>query len=477
MKNLIEEIQKIKKMMGIISEDNNSHNNLITESNTVEMSKPKGSDKLEWPKCSEGQYWDIVKKKCVDYGFSEDLTPKIYKDTYSGIDDTFKQQQKLFYQELNDKKNSDRIKIAPLLEQAKDWWRKWLNDPITISKHQKQFNLTDEQTKEKFKNYLKVIDNIELVVMNRYGDNRNDYAFILNAYIDSNFNDSSLGHIFDKEYDVLIQNGSNEIAAWLGSLVSTASGGNNINDCRVFVPSPLIGKISNYEQTFAHEIQHMLENRVGLLTSKDIMTKSFPKPIEGGISIDDIKKSTNVLSDISDSDVENKEIKTSEESKLDLNKGIKDLMTLTHSTYNREEVTISESRAKNMLTQLLSHMSVNDKKDYDCDHGEKTANLTELRSELRLNPGETLPWNKVVLSYWNKGSVGTGGKYIKTLPVYRILACWTWNNFTPDLKTLFENLDNFVMNDEKNTISPTKPFNDKDLDLAHTIKKFNKMIK
>jgi hypothetical protein len=394
------------------------------------------------------------------------------------MDEYFAKQKELFLNKINDTKQKDKTALDPLLKMAKDWWRKWLNDPITISKHQKQFNLTDAQTKDKFKNYLKVIDNIELVVINRYGDNKDDYAFITDAYIDSNLSDSSLGHIFDKEYDALIQNGSNEIAAWLGSLVSTASGGNNINDCRVFVPSPLMGEIAYYETTFTHEIQHLLENRVGPLTSKDIISKSFPKPIEGGVSMDDIKKSTNALYGVSDSDVENKKINTSEGLKLDLNKGIKDLMKLTFFTLEGEETTIPKERAEVMLANLLSHISVNDDKDYDCDHEEKTANLTELRNQLRLTPGETLNWNNIVLSYWNEGWVrgpnNKSGRYIKILPVYRMLACWTWNNFTPDLKTLFENLDNFAMSKENKGTTPTSSLNDKNLELSHFIRKNNK---
>jgi len=479
MKNLIEEIQKIKKMMGIINEDSNSHNNLITESNAIEMLKPTGSDKLEWPKCKEGQYWDIVKKKCVDYGFSEDLmtTPKIYKDTYSGIDDTFKQQQKLFYQELNDKKNSDRIKIAPLLEQAKDWWRKWLNDPITKEKHMEMFGLSMSEVETKFKNYLKVIDNVELVMIDRYGRRKSVFAFVSDAYIDSDLSHSSLGHIFDKEYDVLIQNGSNEITAWLGSLVSTVSGGNEINDCRLFVPSPLLGELQYYEQTFAHEIQHLLENRVGLLTSTEVISKSFPpKKVENDkIGLEDLKKSVEVLNNYRDkeSDGESVDLGTPEELKLDLDKGINDLSSISHPKYGK----ISENRSKNKIKYLIDNLILNSKNlGYNCDHSEKTANLTEIRSKLNLKPGEKMDWVGVLFSYWNEGWVNRE-QQIDTLPVYRTLACWILNNFSPDLKTLFENLDNFAMNDEKNTISPTKPFNDKDLDLAHTIKKFNKMIK
>ena len=477
MKNLIEEIQKIKKMMGIINEDGNSHNNLITESNAIEMSKPTGSDKLEWPECPEGQYWDIVKKKCVNYGFSEEETPKNYKDTYSGIDDSFKQQKKLFYQELNDTRNSDRAKITPLLEKAKTWWRNWLNDPKTKSKHMEMFGISIPEVETKFKNYLKVIDNVELVMLNRYGSNANDFAFVSDAYVDSNLEDSNLGHIFDKEYDVLIQNGSNEITAWLGALGSTVSGGNDINDCRVFVPSPLIGGLSYYEQTFAHEIQHLLEDRVGLLTSTEVISKSFPlkKEENGKIGLEDLKKSVEVLNNYRDSESDGgfDDLSMLEELKLDLDKGIKDLSSISHPKYGKQ----GEKRSKSKIKNLIDNLILNSKNlGYNCAHSEKTANLTEIRNKLNLKPGEKMDWVGVLFSYWNEGWVNKE-QQIDTLPVYRTLACWILNNFSPDLKTLFENLDNFAMNDEKNTISPTEPFNGKDLDLAHTIKKFNKMIK
>jgi hypothetical protein len=441
------------------------------------MLKPTGSDKLEWPKCKEGQYWDIVKKKCVDYGFSEDETPKNYKDTYSGIDDSFEQQQKLFYQELNDKKNSDRVKITPLLERAKTWWRKWLSDPKTKEKHMEMFGLSMSEVETKFKNYLKVIDNVELVMIDRYGRRKSVFAFVSDAYIDSDLSYSSLGHIFDKEYDVLIQNGSNEITAWLGSLVSTVSGGNEINDCRLFVPSPLLGELQYYEQTFAHEIQHLLENRVGLLTSTEVVSKSFPSKKEGNdkIGLEDLKQSFEVLNNYKDkeSDEESVNLEIPEELKLDLDKGIKDLSSIYKPKYGK----ISEKKSKERIKDLIDMLILNSNNlTYNCDYSEKTANLTEIRNKLNLKPGEKMDWIGVLFSYWNEGWVNEK-QQIETLPVYRTLACWILNNFSPDLKTLFENLDNFVMNNEKNMVNPTNPNNDKNLDLAHTIKKFNKMIK
>ena len=460
MKSLQEEIKRIKEMMGIITETNVYQSNLITESTgTVEMTKPSG-DKLEWPKCPEGEYWDVIEKKCVHlydkfHGFDEDEIPKTYKDTHGDMDDFFAQQKKSSYQKL--KTDSDRVKITPLLEKAKNWWRKWLNDPKTKSKHMEMFGLSAPQVETKFKNYLKVIDNIELVMLNRYSSNKNIYGFVSDAYVDSNLSNSSLGHIIDKEYDVLIQNGSNEITAWLGALVSTVSGGNDINDCRVFVPSPLIGGLSYYEQTFAHEIQHLLENRVGPLTSTEVISKSFPKKEENGkVELQDLEMSVEVLknSKLDDIDNETVDLEIPNELKMDLIKGIKDLSSIHKPPYGK----ISENTAKDRIKGLIDSLILNSKNlSYNCDHSEKTANLTEIRNKLNLQPGEKMDWVGVLFSYWNKGWVNEE-QQIDTLPVYRTLSCWVLNNFTPDLKTLFENLDNFVMND-KNEITKDKDYN------------------
>ena len=475
MKNLQEEIKRMRQMMGIISESNVYHNNLITESNAIEMSKPSG-DKLEWP-CPENQYWDVHKRKCVNYGFSDEEIPKTYSDTYSGMDDYYDQQQKEFIQKLNDKKDSDKIKITPLFEKAKTWWRNWLSDPKTKSKHMEMFGLSVSEVEDKFKNYLKVIDNVELVVIDRYGRRKNVFAFVSDAYIDPNLSSSSLGHIYDKEYDALIQNGSNEITAWLGALVSTVSGGNDINDCRVFVPSPLIGELRYYEQTFAHEIQHLLEDRVGLLTSTEVVSKSFPikKEENDKIGLMDLKKSVEVLERYEDvePDEESVNLDIPEELKLDLSKGIKDLSSIHKPQYGK----ISEKKSKDRIKDLIDSLILNSANlSYNCEHSEKTANFTEIRNKLNIKSGEKMDWIGVLFSYWTDGWVNEE-QQIEILPVYRTLACWILNNFTPDLKTLFENLDNFVMNDEKNTVNPTQPVNDKNLDLAHIIRKYNKIIK
>jgi hypothetical protein len=259
--------------------------------------------------------------------------------------------------------------------------------------------------------------------------------------------------------------------------VSTVSGGNEINDCRLFVPSPLLGELQYYEQTFAHEIQHLLENRVGLLTSTEVVSKSFPSKKEGNdkIGLEDLKQSFEVLNNYKDkeSDEESVNLEIPEELKLDLDKGIKDLSSIYKPKYGK----ISEKKSKERIKDLIDMLILNSNNlTYNCDYSEKTANLTEIRNKLNLKPGEKMDWIGVLFSYWNEGWVNEK-QQIETLPVYRTLACWILNNFSPDLKTLFENLDNFVMNNEKNMVNPTNPNNDKNLDLAHTIKKFNKMIK
>jgi len=442
--------------------------------NVSQMSKPSG-DKLEFPECPEGQYWDFTKKKCVDYGFSKYDTPKVYTDTYSGMDDYFAKQKELFYKQLNDTREKDKKVIEPYFKRAKDYWRNRLNDPITRSKHKEQFNLTDEQVENKFKNYLTVIDNTKLEMINRYGSSKGTYAFISDAYIDSDLNKSGMGTIFQTEYDSLISAGSNEVAAWLGSLVSTISGGNDINDCRVFIPSPLIGVLAYYEQTFVHEMTHLLDSRVGPLTSSEVLGKSFPKTVDKeGISVEDIKKSNKVLANYSVyvPDESDMELDIPKDLKLDLNKGISDFMKLSTSSTKKN---LSAARAKTMIKKLLNVMEADNNKSYDCDYMEKTANVTEIRSSLNLSPGEKLEWAGVVLSYFNDGWVVTSNKKqhkkIETLPVYRILSCWIWNNFTPDLQTLFENIDNFVMSKEEKGIKTTSPLNDKNLELAHYIRK------
>ena len=204
--------------------------------------------------------------------------------------------------------------------------------------------------------------------------NANNFAFVSDAYVDSNLENSSLGHIFDKEYDVLIQNGSNEITAWLGALGSTVSGGNDINDCRVFVPSPLISGLSYYEQTFAHEIQHLLEDRVGLLTSTEVISKSFPlkKEENGKIGLEDLKKSVEVLNNYRDSESDGgfDDLSMLEELKLDLDKGIKDLSSISHPKYGKQ----GEKRSKSKIKNLIDNLILNSKNlGYNCAHSEKTA--------------------------------------------------------------------------------------------------------
>jgi hypothetical protein len=456
----------------------------LNESSAVEMTKPSGNE-LKFPECPEGQYWDFFEKKCVDIiGYWE--TPKIYKDTYSGMDDFFAKQQKDLFQKLKDTKISDETKIKPYFERAKKWWKDWLNDPITKEKHKKMFGLSDEELKTKFDNYLKVIDNAKIVMVSRYGEREDDFAYVSDAYMDSDLQGSDLGHIFQTEYDSLIQNGSNEITAWLGALGSTIVGGNDINDCRIFVPSPLIGSLGEYEQTFAHEIQHLLERRVGLLTSTETIATAFPSDLSGedGIKIEDLTKSAEVLKKYENyvEEDEDEELKIPEDLKLDLKKGITDFTNLKGTKLDDKgnrlpnSVSITETRAKMMIKDLVDNIVRNPNKiTYNCSYEEKTANLTEIRNKLKLKPGEKLDYNGIVLSFWNDGWVN-GEQQIDELPVYRTLACWVLNNFTPDLKTLFENLDNFVMNKQKNETNPSQPTTNKNLDLAHVIRKNIKKV-
>ena len=455
----------------------------LNESSAVEMTKPSG-DKLKFPECPEGEYWDFFKKKCVSYGFSEDESPKTYKDTYSGMDDFFTQQKELFIKKFEDQ--SDKTKIEPYFQKAKTWWKNWINDPITREKHKKMFGLSDNDLKTKFDNYLKVIDNTKIVMVNRYGEREDDFAYVSNAYMDSDLQDSDLGHIFQTEYDSLIQNGSNELAAWLGALYSTSVGGNDINDCRIFVPSPLIGNLGDYEQTFAHEIQHLLERRVGPLTSTETIATAFPSDLSGedGIKIEDLTKSAEVLKKYENyvEEDEDEELKIPEDLKLDLKKGITDFTNLKGTKLDDDgnrvptSVSITETRAKIMIKNLIDNIAANPNKiSYNCSYEEKTANLTEIRNKLKLKPGEKLDYNGIVLSFWNDGWVN-GEQKIDVLPVYRTLACWVLNNFTPDLKSLFENLDNFAMSKQKNETNPSQPTTNKNLDLSHVIRKNIKKI-
>ena len=462
MKNLIEEIQKIKKMMGIINEDNNSHNHLITES--IEGKRcwyykkiadgSYGSDKRvpnpnngagdvqeflinvgykitkDWDfgdntakalgtwayGFKEGidsvdKLWTQMDKDGWDVGKTTGYGPKMMKAVGDMITQICKSlaktcnvdQQTLFdmeFKQLQPYETECRNNLDKQFTKAVKYWKSYLDTP---------------EFKERIKNKNPKVDNRDIVgkvydkIFNLYWglEDKNKY----NLDIIVNFYKTSLS----------------KIKGWV--LDPNLGGANMSSTNPISVNKKMFCNKDNYEKayySFVHEIQHILG---------DIPLNDW----------DEIKKAYPLAKDY-----------------------YSDEKAKTKSELGKKQIPLE---SKNELItngidyEVLTKWASDDYwlNSYWCDGEEKMSNLSNFRAFLfekgEIKIGGDIPVN-VFVKYLKKYISNPKDKELyKDTNFEELIVCWAQNNFTPKLSIFISELNSLAKEDGDQNKKPYTDIN------------------
>jgi hypothetical protein len=461
MKNLIEEIQKIKKMMGIISEDNNSRNNLITES--IEGKRCWYYKKMsergfevnpgKIPNLYEGAYQVQRFLNYIGYNISKDSTFGNETSTSLGTWAYGKSKgintvDKLWQQMKNDGWDvgettgygGKMVKaVADMIVQlCKSLAKTCKVDQQTLfdmefellQPHETECrNNLDKQFKRAIKYWKSYLDTPEFKERIKNKNPNIDNSDIVGKVYDKLFNFYWGLESKDKySLDIMVNYYKESLKLIKGWVLKPNMGNATMTSTNpISVNEEVHCKKYNYEMTyytFVHEIQHILS---GLpLNDWDEVKKAYPLSTD---SYSDKKSKTK-------SELGKKQIPLESKNEL-INNGINyEILTKWAS----DEFWLGA---------------------YWCDREEKMSNLSNFRAFLvekgEIKIGGDIPV-KLFTKYLKKYIVNPEDKELSNDTNFeQIIVCWAQNNFTPKLSVFISELNSLA---KENGDQNKKPYTD-----------------
>jgi len=291
-----------------------------------------------------------------------------------------------------------RTKVQSLMNQAKDWWLKWLSDPITKQKFKKNWNvgsngiLKGTKVDDIFKNYIDIINK---TTADYYSAN-NPVTFV-NKFDTSKkrgMSDSTIAFVDQRLY-----------------------GNKMIINCSNIEGQDVL-------TTIIHEIQHLLfdyfplnpENKIQQIYSSKNTTLYDP-----------FKRFDQVAKIAMSGGTEDPE-------KLE---GINmENLKIVSKKYN-----ISEETLKNWYITALFQTRQGFTANYVCNETEKMSNIISLRKNLNLTPSKNFSY-KDFLPFINKQKEDVDAKWL--------ILCWALNGF-PDIEGWINRINQLAVQKSKST--------------------------
>jgi hypothetical protein len=292
-----------------------------------------------------------------------------------------------------------RTKVQSLMNQAKDWWLKWLSDPITKQKFKKNWNvgsngiLKGTKVDDIFKNYIDIINK---TTADYYSAN-NPVTFV------NKFDTSKLPGLSDTSM----------------AFVNPEKFGRD----KMFINCSYIEE-GDVLATIIHEIQHLLfdyfplnpENKIQQIYSSKNTTLYDP-----------FKRFDQVAKIAMSGGTEDPE-------KLE---GINmENLKIVSKKYN-----ISEETLKNWYITALVQTRKGFTANYVCNETEKMSNIISLRKNLNLTPSKNFSY-KDFLPFINKQKEDVDAKWL--------ILCWALNGF-PDIEGWINRINQLAVQKSKST--------------------------
>jgi hypothetical protein len=290
-----------------------------------------------------------------------------------------------------------KTKVQGLMSQAKDWWLKWLSDPITKQKFSKNWNtqpngmVNGKKVNDIFKNYISLINNI-----------KPDY-YTVNSPI-----------TLVNKLDVR----------------KNSTGGEN--DAIAFVSPETYGSdkilinCSNIEghdalSIIIHEIQHILFYYVPLNPENKVMQIYSSKT---ATPYDSVKRFDQV-------------IQANSKSLLDDTKNLKGI-NMKNLTNTSKKYNISQDILKKWYKESIGGTVLGSNSLYVCNDTEKMSNIMALRKILNISPSKNIQL-KDLLPYINKQK--------ENVDTMWLIRCWALNGF-PDIEGWINKINQLAMNNK-----------------------------
>lgn len=292
-----------------------------------------------------------------------------------------------------------RTKVQSLMSQAKDWWLKWLSDPITKQKFKKNWNvgpngiLKGTKVDDIFKNYIDIINK---TTADYYSAN-NPVTFV------NKFDTSKIPGLSDTSM----------------AFVNPEKFGRD----KMFINCSYIEE-QDVLATIIHEIQHLLfdyfplnpENKIQQIYSSKNTTLYDP-----------FKRFDQVVNIALSGGTEDPE-------KLE---GINmENLKAVSKKYN-----ISEETLKNWYITALVQTREGFTANYVCNETEKMSNIISLRKNLNLTPSKNFSY-KDFLPFINKQKEDVDAKWL--------ILCWALNGF-PDIEGWINRINQLAVQKSKST--------------------------
>jgi hypothetical protein len=302
-----------------------------------------------------------------------------------------------------------RTKVQSLMNQAKDWWLKWLSDPITKQKFKKNWNvgpngiLKGTKVDDIFKNYIEIINKTTADYYSSYSP----VTFV------NKFDISKIPGLSDN----------------LMAFVHPAKFGRD----------KMIINCSNIEgqdvlATIIHEIQHLLFDYFPLNPENKIQQIYSSK----NTTLYDPFKRFDQVVNISSSGV------SEDPDKME---GINmENLKIVSKKYN-----ILEETLMNWYKTALIETRQGFQANYVCNETEKMSNIISLRKNLNLTPSKNFSY-KDFLPFINKQKEDVDAKWL--------ILCWSLNGF-PDIEGWISRINQLAV--QKSKSAPNNYVTDRNL--------------
>ena len=302
-----------------------------------------------------------------------------------------------------------RTKVQSLMSQAKDWWLKWLSDPITKQKFKKNWNvgpngiLKGTKVDDIFKNYIEIINKTTADYYSSYSP-----VTFVNKFDTSKIpglSDSSMAFVKPEDFgrDKMIINCSN-----------------------------IEGQ--DMLATIIHEIQHLLFDY-------------FPLNPENKIQQIYSSKNTTLYDPFKRFDQVAKATLSGESEDPDKLEGINmGNLKEVSKKYNISEKTLMDWY-KTALIETRRGFQAN----YVCNETEKMSNIIALRKNLNLTPSKNFSY-KDFLPFINKQKEDVDAEWL--------ILCWSLNGF-PDIEGWISRINQLAV--QKSKSAPNNYVTDRNL--------------